>query len=241
MNGPTLRQRADRLAHLLKALTQQHHRELVPLLRPLVPPDGVVIDVGAHAGQFAKLFARLVPRGRVVAVEPSPYALGILRRVVAWRRLGNVTVVAAGLSDRPGSLVLGTPVKRSGALGFGLASFAAPGTPRAVQADTVPVETLDGLAGRLGLDRVDLIKCDVEGWEAHVLRGAVATLARWRPALLLEVVESSLARAGERPETLWHLLSPLGYGARRLGDATPAAAFAGDGDYLFQRAPAPSG
>lgn len=241
MSGGSLRQRADRLAHLLKALTQQHHRELVPLLRPLLPPDGVVIDVGAHAGQFTKLFAGLVPRGRVVSVEPSPYALGILRRVVAWRRLGNVTVAAAGLSDRPGSLVLGTPVKRSGALGFGLASFAAAGAARAMRNDTVPVETLDGLVQRLGLRRVDLIKCDVEGWEAHVLRGAAATLARSRPALLLEVVESSLARAGERPETLWALLSPLGYRARRLDQAAPVASFAGDGDYLFRCDPAPAG
>lgn len=234
MSGVSLRQRADRLAHLFKALTQQHHRELVPLLRPLLPPDGVVIDVGAHAGQFTKLFAGLAPHGRVVSVEPSPYALGILRRVVAWRRLANVTVSAAGLSDRPGSLVLGTPVKRSGTLGFGLASFATFGTARALRADTVPVETLDGLVQRLGLGRVDLIKCDVEGWEAHVLRGAAATLARWRPALLLEVVEGTLARAGERPETLWALLAPLGYRACRLDGSAPVAAFAGDGDYLFR-------
>jgi hypothetical protein len=38
-------------AHLFKAVCKQHHRELLPLLRPLIPADAVVLDVGAHAGQ----------------------------------------------------------------------------------------------------------------------------------------------------------------------------------------------
>lgn len=240
LSFPSLHRRADHLAHLLKALTQQAHRDLVPLLRPLVPRDGVVIDIGAHAGQFTKLFAALAPDGQVIAVEPSPYALGILRHVVKWLRLRNVTVIASGLSDRPGTLILTTPSKRSGAVGFGLASFAAPVTVNPARNDPVPVETLDALVARLGLCRIDFIKCDVEGWEMHVLRGGAAALPRWRPALLLEVVENALARAGDRPEMLWELLAPLGYRARRLDGDRAVAGFIGDGDYLFACEEAPA-
>lgn len=63
----TLRQRASWLARLYKACAQQHHEALRPILAPHVPAVGVVVDIGAHAGQFAKLFARLAPRGRVYA------------------------------------------------------------------------------------------------------------------------------------------------------------------------------
>jgi len=222
------------LAHAWKALTQQHHHELLPLLSTLVPNDGVVIDVGAHAGQFTKLFARLAREGRVIAVEPSPYALSILRTVVRLKRLETVTIVPKGLSDRPGSLVLKSPIKRSGAVGFGLASFAAAAPARPTRSDTVAVETLDRLADALGLVRCDLIKCDVEGWEVKVLEGGRGVLARFRPALLVEVSAASLARSGQTPERLWSLLAPLGYAAARLPGGEPVAGFAGDADYLFR-------
>jgi len=57
----TPRQRASWLAHLFKAATQRHHTDLRPLFAPHVPEDAVVIDIGAHAGQFSKLFATMAP------------------------------------------------------------------------------------------------------------------------------------------------------------------------------------
>jgi FkbM family methyltransferase len=228
------------LAHAWKALAQQHHRDLLPLLSSLLPRDGVAVDVGAHAGQFTKLFARLAPEGRVIAVEPSPYALSILRTVVRLKRLERVTIVPKGLSDRPGSLVLNSPIKRSGAIGYGLASFAAAASARPVRSDTVAVDTLDRLADALGLARCDLIKCDVEGWEVQVLEGGRGVLERFRPALLVEVSAASLARSGQTPERLWSLVAPLGYAAARLPGGEAVAGFAGDADYLFRAAAKPA-
>jgi len=61
----TFRQKLTWCAHFFKAATKQHHREMLPLLRRYIGADAVVIDVGAHAGQFAKLFAGLAVRGHV--------------------------------------------------------------------------------------------------------------------------------------------------------------------------------
>src|SRR6516225_8418463 len=97
----TIRQRASWLAHLLKAVTQQHHRELRALFAPFVPPDAVVVDVGAHAGQFSKLFARMAPTGHVYAFEPSAYARSIMAPALALSGLTNATLLPMGLSDRP--------------------------------------------------------------------------------------------------------------------------------------------
>ena len=76
------RQRLTFAAHLYKAVFRSYHQEMTPLLRPLVPADGVVIDVGAHAGQYAKLFARLAPDGWIHAVEPGGYARLVLAGAV---------------------------------------------------------------------------------------------------------------------------------------------------------------
>jgi FkbM family methyltransferase len=228
------RRRANWLAHVLKAATQQHHGELREVFRPHIAKDAVVFDVGAHAGQFSKLFARLAPQGQVFAFEPSVYARSILKPALSWNRLGNVEIVPMGLSDADGSLVLHTPIKKRGGVGFGLAHLGGGGEDaRPSLTQTVNLTTLDGFFGRQGLNRLDFIKADVEGWEAHVLRGGEETLAAHRPVLFLEVVESSLARAGSSPREIWDRLTPLGYRALKAPDFTPADGFDGGGDYLF--------
>ncbi len=80
--------------------------------------------------------------------------------------------------------------------------------------------------------RLDFVKADVEGWEVRLLAGAGASLARFRPALMLELHGARLARAGDRPQDAWEILAPLGYAAQRL-DGGPVAGFSGDADYLF--------
>jgi len=226
------------LAHLWKALTQDHHRALGPLLRPLIPPDGVVIDAGAHAGQFAKLFARLAPAGRVFAFEPSSYARGLLADVVRLRGLGPVEIVPAALGAETASLTLTTPVKANGGLGFGLAHLGAGEGPS--RTETVPVWTLDAFVARRMLARVDFVKADIEGFEGRLLAGAGETLRRFRPGLLLELDAARLARAGDAPGPIFAQLSALGYQAQRL-DPDGALRAVGDpnapGDFLFTARP----
>ena len=227
-----LRQRGSWLAHLLKAATQQHHKELIPLFAPLVPKGAVVLDVGAHAGQFAKLFSRLAPEGRVYAFEPSAYARSILEPALRWNGVSNVTVVTDGLSDAPGEAVLQTPITRRGQMGFGRAHVGARDEAGSV-AQTIRLTTLDAFVEARGLTRLDFIKADVEGWELNVLKGGAATLRRFHSALFLEVSDDWLGRAGAAPQDLWALLAPLGYQAFKSPGREPAPAYAGPADYLF--------
>lgn len=230
----TLHQRASWLRHLGLACFRQDHAEFAPVFQPFIPADAVVVDVGAHAGQFAKLFAKMAPKGRIYAFEPSAYARSILKPALAVNRARNVTVIPAGLSDADGEATLSTPIKSRGGLGFGLASLAGSAGGRASADQTVRLETLDGFVAREGLSRLDFLKADVEGWEAHAVRGGLMAIERFRPALFIEVVEESLVRAGERPQTLWDLLTPLDYEARKAReDFRPVKAYDGPSDYLF--------
>lgn len=241
MSAPPLsfRQKLTQAAHRWKAVTRQHHRELLPLLATLIPRDGIVIDVGAHAGQFTKLFAGLAPEGKVYAFEPSGYARSILEPMLRTRRLANVVLVPLGLSDAEGEAVLSTPIKASGSLGFGVAHLGESADRRAQQRETVPLTTLNSFVAREKIPRLDFIKIDVEGWEGAALRGACETIARFRPVLLLELVEKHLLRAGDAPGIVLASLRAHGYEAARI-EGDPAAprlaphdSFAGDGDYVF--------
>lgn len=223
-------------AHLWKAFAYDHHREIVPMLRPLVPSDGIVLDVGAHAGQFAKLFASLASQGRVYAFEPGSYARSILARVVRWRCLANVEIVASGLGDTAGQARLTMPIKRSGAYGFGLSHLGGPDRTGPMRTETVEIGTIDAFIRARALRRVDFIKADVEGWEGRMLAGAGETLERFRPALMLELIGSHLARAGDTLEAVWTSLERRGYRPYLVGakEGPQAISVPQDGEILWR-------
>jgi len=224
------------VAHLFKAVTQQHHRALAPTIARLVPPAAVVFDVGAHAGQYTKLFAHAAPAGRVYAFEPGSYARSILRTVVWLHRLANVAVVPLALGAADGLSNLNMPVKRSGSYGFGLSHF---GEPQdrwpAIANELVALTTIDAVVAALALSRVDFVKADIEGWELSLLRGAEQTLRRFRPRLLIELSNEHLARAGDRLDDAFAFLTGLGYAAFELapGGDLIRAAEPHDGDFWF--------
>ena len=213
------------LSHVWKCAVLSPHREWRATLANLVPQDGTVIDVGAHGGQFTRLFARTVPRGLVVAVEPSSYTRSVLRMVLWLARVRNVVVFAAGLGAESGAAVLRTPIKRHGQMGYGLATLDGSGTARSV-AEPVPVATLDALVDALGLMAIHFINVDIEGHEAAMVAGGRETLRRFRPAVLLEQDPNFLARAGSSIEALSAEMVALGYAPHRRSrdDAHPRIA-----------------
>jgi FkbM family methyltransferase len=129
-------------------------------------PGMTVVDAGANVGFYTALAAeRCGESGRVIAYEPSPYANARLRTVVERNRLRQVTVVEAALGAAAGrgTLYIERDANHSPSL-----------IPSSDLADTIAVEvrSLDAEAKRLGLERIDLLKLDVEGFEAQVLEGA---------------------------------------------------------------------
>lgn len=247
----TPRQRLSYYVHLKKALTRRHHLHLQPMFAGYLAEDAVVFDVGAHAGQFTKLFATMLPKGRVYAFEPSAYARRILQTVVGLKGLDNVYVLPCGLSDTAREAMLHTPVKAQGSLGYGLAFVGeTAGTTRALVSDSITLSTVDQVADMLALKRLDFVKADIEGTELSMLEGAHQTLVSLAPTLYLEVDDDCLARNGHTGRDLLAYLEALGYTqvlaveetsgtmtAASFGEATPIR-----GNFLFPspRRPAPT-
>ncbi len=202
------------LVHLWKSITRQDHAHWRAAIGQFLPRDGIAIDVGAHGGQFTRLLARLVPDGLVVAAEPSGYARSLLRIALWVWRIRNVVVVATGLGDAPGVALISTPIKRRGDMGYGLATLSR--LTRPAVAEPVAVVTLDQLTASLELSAVHFIKADIEGFEAALIAGAARTLRQYRPAMLLEMDDELLRRAGASLAELWARLVALGYAPYRL-------------------------
>lgn len=155
------------------------------IVEALVRRGDTVVDIGANWGLYAASLARLVgPGGRVHVFEPHPNNQGNLRAL--RDRCANLALYALALSDREGAADLYAPTfgrRRISAL----ASLSAPRETGAVphEAITVAVARLDTVLADAG--SIGLIKCDVEGHELAVLRGAEGVLRRSQPALIVEI------------------------------------------------------
>ncbi|MBV9861532.1 MAG: FkbM family methyltransferase [Alphaproteobacteria bacterium] len=164
------------------------------LLKFLVDPRRISIDAGANLGIFTYFLARY--SAHVHAFEPNPLPFGILRSVAD----SNVTLYPIALTDCHGEVKLIVPRGRKGWTNNG-ASLSHRGAA-AFRVIAVPGRRIDDL----GLCDVGFIKIDVEGHEAAVLGGAVDTLARDRPNLL---VENEYAHAGAAAQEVFDLLRDL--------------------------------
>lgn len=153
------------------------HDELSALL-PLLNPGDVVLDIGSYVGTHACSFAAAVgPTGQVWAVEPQPIVVDVLRRN-AGSAAGRVEVVHAGVGAHDAEIQVAAPdVHDRGNFGAAALGGGAGGVD-----PTVPVVTVDSLA----IERVRLMKIDVEGMEHDVLRGAARTLTTCRPIVYAE-------------------------------------------------------
>jgi FkbM family methyltransferase len=175
----------------------------------------------------------MAPGGFVYAFEPGSYARAILRAALRFNRIANVAVLPLALGAASGVGVLTVPVKRSGSYGFGLSHLGRDDGRYAAEIEAVPVATLDDVAAALALDRLDLIKADIEGFELRLVRGGEATLQRFKPALLLELDDAHLARAGDTLAAAWAALEALGYRPHAATVAHPDLSTPQPGDVLW--------
>lgn len=171
--------------------------ELFAFARAHVREGAVVWDVGANLGLFGLAAAmRAGAKGRIVAVEPDPQMLKVLRRSIAAlpTRAAPVQAVCAAVSDGEGLVQLS--VSRRGRSSNFMAGTRGSSTSGGVRdlIDVVAV-TLDGLMATTGAP--DVVKVDVETAELLVLRGAERVLAEARPVWLIEVEAAHSAAATE--------------------------------------------
>jgi FkbM family methyltransferase len=147
----------------------------------LVSRGDVVVDIGASRGLFSSRMRDLVgPAGAVHAFEPNPEHHQRLRSLAAH---GRVTLHPVALSDHEGQATLHVPLI-DGRAYTGWASLEQR-SDAAAQTVAVPTHRLDDVLGPE--DRVSFIKCDVEGHEDAVMKGARGVLARSRPGVLVEI------------------------------------------------------
>ena len=152
-------------------------------LKNIIKPGNICIDIGANLGYLTVLFAKLVGKqGKVYAVEPIKPILAVLRKNT--KAFGNVEIVpyALGLENKKISLGNNT-VKKQGFLGSGSHFVLDAGEGAQVEFEA---EMRQGSQVFSQLEKLDFIKCDIEGFETVVLSEMEAIILKFEPLLLVE-------------------------------------------------------
>jgi FkbM family methyltransferase len=211
------------------------------LLRRLVRPGDVCVDVGAAGGAHLLVMAKQAgPRGTVLGFEPRPRSLRMLRTLVRASRLTDrVRLRQQALADRVGTMALRIPVVPTRAHFHGstedratVAAFAR--LPhREIE---VPTASLDEVLAAEGLSRLDVLKLDVEGAELLVLSGATRVLTELRPIVVLEADDLHQARFDATADDVLSTVREHGYRIyryRRAALEEVAGAVDDEDDYVF--------
>jgi FkbM family methyltransferase len=167
----------------------------------LLQEGDTLIDVGANIGCVTAAGALAVgPRGRVVAIEPHPQTFHCLQQTIALNKCPNVTAINCALGAEAGVVNFSNERRKDD---VNRVQLNGPGLQ-------VPCRTLDDLVQELALPRIALLKIDVEGFEMHVLRGAVDTLSRV-DSIYIEVLEHTLERFGSSAAGVMQFLRERGF------------------------------
>jgi FkbM family methyltransferase len=197
---------------------------LLYVIRRIVRPGDVCVDIGAHKGYVAMRLARATgSSGRVFAFEPDPRARLLLEQNCRRNALSHVSIFPFALGARSGSMSFALSRQLGWSSLFPNDEAAAAVAERA----HVEVRSLDGMvgAGDVSIDpaRLAFVKIDVEGAEPLVLDGMRNLLAKGSPVMWIEVNRDSLQASGGTPRDLQALVEDTGYRlfqphrTRRLG------------------------
>jgi FkbM family methyltransferase len=166
------------LAHLVREQLISNIYQRDPVV---VRKGDVVLDLGGHLGTFSRAALQRGAR-LVVAFEPEPTNAACFKRTFEQEIAdGRVVLLEAAAWESSGSLELTTRMNDA-------ASTVVPGMEGIDGAKgqvTVRATTIDAEVERLGLDRVDFIKMDIEGAERNAVRGGQKTITRFAPRLVL--------------------------------------------------------
>jgi FkbM family methyltransferase len=175
-----------------------------------LPVGGVLCDVGANIGIYTLLCSKLVgQKGKIVAFEAHPKTFSYLTGNVKASGASNIILVPSAVGSASGSVHLEWDIENSAA------THVTPASNATVQ---VPMVTLDEELRKNGIDKLDYLKIDVEGYELSVLRGAHKIIQN-SPRLLIqtEVDRNHLARFGHSGNDLKALMDSFGFEPWQIG------------------------
>lgn len=172
------------------------------IIRKYLTPGMKIIDIGANIGYHTFYMAKLVgPEGLVYAIEPTNWAIKKIKKNLSLNpSINNVIIAQLCLSDK--------------SLGIQRLSFQSSyrlDNHDERELESVEVLTLDDFIRNFGIEEVDFVKLDVDGFEGKILDGALECIKRNRPIILFELNPTEIVQTDHTVSGIFELLENFGY------------------------------
>lgn len=184
-----------------------YEKETVSLLKKIIGPGMVVVDIGAHVGYFTRIFSNLVgKKGFVFAFEADPENFELLKKNT--RHLKNVRCYPLAVTDRAGMIDFYHCEEKAGCHST-LPHVPLNYTMRKIAVPSIPLDTF---LAQENIPHVDLIKMDIEGGESAAFRGMHNVLGSAEPiSLVTEFAPDWVQASGISPQNFLRELTSLGF------------------------------
>lgn len=193
----------------LNAIHELYHgSDVSEELELLCRTSDLFVDIGANQGALTAIATSSLPNGaRIIAIEPQLGLAECIERTLSEARPQGgwkVCRVAVGHQSSMARMVI--PPEN-----FGEAHLTSSGDVMAPSLNTISITTLDALLDRVSSESRVVVKMDIEGYEISALQGGYEFFVRCRPAIILEINPTAMARYGHSVNELSKWLSKLGY------------------------------
>jgi FkbM family methyltransferase len=172
----------------------------------LIETDDVVLDIGANHGWYSLNIAKKFPNTKIYAFEPVKKVLDIMAENVRVNNLNNINIFNIGIGNENSIREFNYNKDMSGATS--MVNILDRNDVEKINCD---VRTLDSFIIEHKIDKVDFIKCDIEGAELFALQGACNILEKYRPKLFIEMLRKWSARFNYHPNDIICFMAGLGY------------------------------
>ncbi|MDR1375690.1 MAG: FkbM family methyltransferase [Holosporaceae bacterium] len=191
---------------------------LLVVVNALLQKGSVFIDVGANMGCFSLLASKVVGKeGKIFALEPSSRDFNRLVDNVKINHLQRIIhPLRLAVSGKVGPVKLSVACEERSALNT-IGEFSFSGVEK-VDMEDVNSTTIDKFMQGKRLNRLDVLKLDIEGSEVEALRGAANTIERWRPAIVLGINPATLKACGSSIEKLQEILKKFKYKIYKISE-----------------------
>lgn len=191
-----------------------YEKELGDLIKKVLKPGDVFVDIGANIGYFSLLAANYQPTAKIISIEPAKSVFEKLKGNISVNNFQNIIPVnaAVGEINEEKDLFLSSPDN------LGMSSFKEPENYSG-RKEKVQVINLDGWFKSSGLSKIDLIKLDVEGSELSALKGMKEILMNYQPLIIVEVNPGTLSLFDLEPTDIFTFLYQLNYKGFQISES----------------------
>lgn len=195
------------------------------MVKELIEPEFTVLDIGANLGYFSKNFARLAHKGQLISIEPIPIFYETLSFFM--KKFPHVTVYNVALGTEKGTITMVMP-ESNGMIRTGLPHIAE-NEEEKQKHTTQEVAIVKGSELLADLEKLDYIKCDIEGYELNVFQEIKPILEKHLPFVQIEIAEKNLTPMLE----LFSSLSYTQFGVKDFKFIRETGVQEEEGDFFF--------